>query len=188
MTIPLGNIEVGCPIVLVATNGNIYTGTAVLDTTVQDGVKYIVALSLSTESLKHVTIMASRDSDGTAPEGSVSPYGSQTFPNSDTSFIIYAFPSLGYRISHIETSANGTTWSTLSTESYVIEGNQILINTITNNMRYSVVFVPLEFTATINSIMPNDPSWTGASDQLTVTVSSGTESWSGNTATISGVE
>ena len=133
--------------------------------------------------------MASRDSDGTSPGGSVTPYGDQTFPKSGiSSFTIFAFPSTGYKISHIEISVNGTTWSDSFTD-YLINGNQITIYTTEqdNTKYYSVVFAPLEFTTTIDTVMPNNPSWTGASNQIDITVSSGTESWSGNIATISKV-
>ncbi len=182
ISVPLDSIANPCQVVLIASNGDIYSGTAVLDTTFQDGVKYTVTLTLSSQSLKQVTIMASRDPDGTGTGGSVTPYGNQAFPTSSTSFAVYASPSLGYRISHVETSPDGVTWSALPTADYEIVNGQVIISTITNGMRYSVAFVPQTFTATVSATMPNNLSWTGASQQIS---SSGAISWSLNTATIS---
>jgi hypothetical protein len=182
ISVPIDSIEDGCPFVLVTTAGAIYSGTAEY----QGGDKYSVTLSLiSSQTLSQVTIMASRDQDGTAAGGSVSPYGNQTFP-SGTSFTFYAFPTLGYRISHVEVyPPNGTTWLTLSTESYEILDNMIRINTITNGMKYSVVFEPLEYEATVDVVMPNNPGWEMESGLIGIDASSGTASWTNNIATIS---
>jgi hypothetical protein len=182
ISVPLDSIVNPCQVVLIASNGDIYSGTAVLDTSFQDGVKYTVTLTLSSQSLKQVTIMASRDPDGTGAGGSVTPYGNQAFPTSSTSFAVYASPSLGYRISHVETSSDGINWSALPTANYEIVNGQVIIKTITNGMRYSVAFVPQTFTATISATMPNNLSWTGASQQIS---SSSAISWSLNTGTIS---
>ena len=61
----------------------------------------------------------------------------------------------------------------------------IRINTITNGMKYSVVFEPLEYEATVDVVMPNNPGWEMESGLIGINVSSGTASWTNNIATIS---